>query len=92
VGGLAERLFALFPQRLGAPADASGRAGRDDGGMLSTTSAIQHATPPLLAAFAGWFMVRAGVRKRLVSLRAPARCAASGRRRSARPCSCADRR
>jgi hypothetical protein len=44
--------------------------------------------PVIAAALAGWLMVRAGASKRLLSLRTPARCAACGRRRTARGCDC----
>jgi hypothetical protein len=50
--------------------------------------AIQQTTPALAVALAGWLMVRAGASKRMLALRTPARCAACGRRRTRRGCSC----
>src|SRR6059058_526189 len=44
--------------------------------------------PAIAVAVAGWLMVLAGVSKRLLTLRTPARCAACGRRRDARCCPC----
>ena len=48
----------------------------------------QQMMPVIAAAIAGCLMVRAGTSKRLLSLRTPARCAACGRRRTARRCDC----
>jgi hypothetical protein len=39
---------------------------------------------------AAWLMVRAGVAKKMVELRAPSRCAACGRRLTGKTCSCAE--
>jgi hypothetical protein len=54
--------------------------------MIQLTS--QQMMPAIAAAIAGWLMVRAGTSKRLLTLRTPARCAACGRRRTARRCDC----
>jgi hypothetical protein len=48
----------------------------------------EQSMPAIAAAVAGWLMVRAGASKRMLSLRTPARCAACGRRRTARLCHC----
>jgi len=44
--------------------------------------------PAIVAAVAGWLMVRAGAAKRMVAVRTPSRCAACGRRRTRRGCDC----
>jgi len=54
--------------------------------MIQLTS--QQTMPAIAAAVAAWLMVRAGTSKRLLTLRTPARCAACGRRRTARRCDC----
>jgi hypothetical protein len=51
----------------------------------------EQSMPAVAAAVAGCLMVRAGATKRLLSMRAPARCAACGRRRTARLCHCTGR-
>jgi hypothetical protein len=51
----------------------------------------EQSMPAIAAAVAGWLMVRAGASKRLLSVRTPARCAACGRRRTARLCHCTGR-
>jgi hypothetical protein len=51
---------------------------------------IQQTTPAIVAALAGWLMVRAGASKRMVALRTPPRCAACGRRRTKRTCDCTE--
>jgi hypothetical protein len=57
--------------------------------MTSMSQLMSHQTMPAVAAVvAGWFMVRAGISKRLLTLRTPARCAACGKRRSGRGCDC----
>ena len=54
--------------------------------MIQLTS--QQTMPAIAAAVAGWLMVRAATSKGLLTLRTPARCAACGRRRTARGCDC----
>jgi hypothetical protein len=59
---------------------------------LPTGGSVMHATiqqwlPAAASAVAGWLMVRAGASKRMLVLRAPARCASCGRRRR-RDCDC----
>jgi hypothetical protein len=57
--------------------------------MTSMIHLTSPQTMPVIAAgMAGWLMVLAGAGKRLLSLRTPARCAACGRRRTARVCDC----
>jgi hypothetical protein len=57
--------------------------------MIHLTS--QQTTPAIAAAVTGWLMVRAGAGKRLLTMRGPTRCAACGRRRTARVCHCTGR-
>ena len=60
--------------------------------MTSVINLInEQSMPAIAAAVAGWLMLRAVMRKRLLSMRTPARCAACGRRRTARLCHCTDR-
>jgi hypothetical protein len=51
---------------------------------------VQGATPSIAAAIAAWLMVRAGTSKGMIAVRVPVRCAACGRRRVRRGCSCTD--
>jgi hypothetical protein len=52
--------------------------------------AIQQTAPALATVAAGWLMVRMGVTKGLIVLRAPSRCPACGRRRTHGRCRCVD--
>jgi hypothetical protein len=56
--------------------------------------ALMHLTisvaAPSIAAAIAWLMVRAGTSKGMLAVRVPVRCAACGRRRGRRGCSCAD--
>jgi hypothetical protein len=58
--------------------------------MHSMQLTMQQTTPAMVAAIAGWLMVRAGTGKNMLALRAPSRCAACGRRRNRRGCDCTD--
>jgi hypothetical protein len=62
----------------------------DDGDMQSMHLTMQQVTPTMVAAIAGWLMVRAGAGKKMIALRTPSRCAACGRRRTRRGCDCTD--
>jgi hypothetical protein len=54
--------------------------------MLHLT--LQETMPSIAAGVAGWLMIHAGVSKQLLAKHTPARCAACGRRRTARGCRC----
>jgi hypothetical protein len=62
------------------------RRGDHRGVMMHLT--IAQTAPTIVAAVAGWLMVRAGAAKGKVAVRTPSRCAACGRRRTRGGCDC----
>jgi hypothetical protein len=66
------------------------RNARNGDHLVVTQLTIQHTTPAIAAAIAGWLMVRAGASKGMLAVRVLSRCAACGRRRNRRGCDCTD--